>query len=99
MSMVGQLSRVMVFACCLVTVAFAVAQDKPTAKATKAPAPKQAAPASPEAKEFEALFQSRVALGEKLEKLRGEITAAVKAKDQKKQQALIDQFNGMVTDF
>lgn len=98
MSRVGLLSRFMVFAVCLGTTTFAVGQDEPTPKATKPAAPK-AAPQSPEEKQFQELYQSRSDLGAKLSKLREEIVAASKAGDAKQQQALIEKFNGMVTDF
>jgi cyclophilin family peptidyl-prolyl cis-trans isomerase len=94
MSKVGLFSRVMVFAGCLGFAILAVAQDQPAPKATK-----PAAPASPEAKQFQDLFEVRIELEKKLGKLQGEITAAAKAKDVKQQQALIEQFNGLVTDF
>lgn len=94
MSTVGLLSRVMVLAGCLGLATLAIGQDQPAPKATK-----PAAPASPEAKEFQDLFNVRVELEKKLVKLQGEIAAAAKAKDLKQQQELIDQFNGLISDF
>lgn len=98
MSRVGLLSKFMLVAVCLGAITFAVGQDNPTPKATKPAAPK-AAPQSAEEKEFQELYQQRSDLGAKLGKLREEIVAAGKAKNAKQQQALVEQFNGMVSDF
>ncbi len=93
MPRVGQLSRVMVLAGFLWMATTVVGQDQPAPKATKS------APASAEAKEFQQLFAVRAQLGEKLSKLQGPLREAAKAQDVKKHKALVDEFNGYVTDF
>lgn len=93
MPRVGQLSRVMVLAGFLWMATTVVGQDQPAPKATKS------APASAEAKEFQELFAVRAQLGEKLSKLQGPLREAAKAQDVKKHKALVDEFNGYVTDF
>ena len=93
MSKVGFCSKVLVIAACLSLTTAATGQDQPAPKEAKA------APTTADAKQFEELFAVRAELGKKLGKLQTEITAAAKAKDTKQQQTLIDQFNGMVTEF
>lgn len=93
MPRVGQLSRFMVLAGFLWMATTVVGQDQPAPKATKS------APASAEAKEFQQLFAVRAQLGEKLSKLQGPLREAAKAQDVKKHKALVDEFNGYVTDF
>ncbi|MDB5337311.1 MAG: ppiB [Planctomycetaceae bacterium] len=94
MPTVGQLSRVMVLAGFLWMATTVVGQDQPAPKATKsAPA------ASAEAKEFQELFAVRAQLSAKLSKLQGPLREAAKAQDVKKHKALVDEFNGYVTDF
>lgn len=92
MPRVGQLSKFIVLAGFLCVATVVVGQDEPAAKATKT-----AAPAGSEAEEFQKLFAVRSQLGEKLAKIRAEVP---KVKDDpKKQKALVDEFNGYVTDF
>lgn len=103
MSTVGQLNKVIVCAMCLGLTTMAVAQNEPAPKATKI------ARTTPEAKEFETLFSTRAELGKKLGKLQADIsklakpqpdsTPEMRAQNLKQQQALIEQFNGMVTEF
>ncbi len=93
MPTVGQLSRVMVLAGILGMATFVTGQDQPAPKATKT------APASAEAKEFQDLFAVRTALGEKLKKLQGPLDEARKARDNKKFQTLVNEFNGYVAEF
>lgn len=93
MPRVGLLSRFMVLAGFLWMATTVVGQDQPAPKATKT------APASAEAKEFQELFGLRVQLGKKLEKLQESLNAAREAKDPKKFQTLVDEFNGLIREF
>lgn len=72
----------------------ATAQDQPPAKK----APKAAVSGDP-AGEFKKLIAIREELSGKLSNLQGQIEAAGKANDAKKQKALIDQFNGEIAKF
>ncbi len=94
MPRVGQLSKFMVLAGFLCVATVVVGQDEPATKATKS-----AAPTAADAEEFQKLFAVRTQLGTKLQKLRQTIGEAAKAQDAKKQKALVDEFNGYVTDF
>ncbi len=93
MPTVGQLSRVMVLAGFLWMATTVVGQDQPAPKAAKA------APSAADAKEFEQLFAVRVKLGTKIEELQKQLQEAAKAKDQKKQKAIVEEANQDIADF
>lgn len=97
MSTVGQLMKIMVLAVGLCATASVEGQDQPVPKEKKPVA--AAAPASPEAKEFQELFAVRTQLSAKLNKLQGPLQEAVKANDAKKHKELVDQFNAQIADF